>query len=95
MELSKQEMELYLPFPVIGSKNFILQKYLQLVLGFQNGFQKQEMELCKQEMELFLPFPVIGSKNLFNKSISNWSKDSKISKTTKTPLWNLQRPPRL
>ena len=36
------------------------------------------MELSKQEMELFLPFPVIGSKNFFNKSISNWSKDSKM-----------------
>ena len=36
------------------------------------------MELSKQEMELFLPFPVIGSQNFFNKSISNWSKDSKM-----------------
>ncbi len=36
------------------------------------------MELFKQEMELFLPFPVIGSKNFFNKSIPNWSKDSKM-----------------
>jgi hypothetical protein len=36
------------------------------------------MELSKQEMELFLHFPVIRSKIFFDKSISIWSKDSKL-----------------
>ena len=66
MELSKQEMELFLPFPVFGSKNFL-----------PRVLQKQEMLLSKQEMELFLPIPVIGSKNFFNKSIPIWSNNSK------------------
>ena len=76
MLLSKQEMELFLPIPVIGSKNF-LTKVSQFGPTIQNGFQKQEMKLSKQEMELFLHFPVIGSKTFFNISIPIWSNNSK------------------
>jgi hypothetical protein len=65
MELSKQEMEIFFLFPIIGSKNKSIPSRAE---RFQNSIQKQEMELylqemelSKQEMELFLPFPVIRS----------------------------------
>ena len=64
MELSKEEMELFLHSPVIRSKKLSLRNFPYLVYCFQTVFQKQEMDLSKHEMELFLPFPVIRSKNL-------------------------------
>ena len=88
MEWSIQEMESFLQFPVIGSKNFFNKRFLvqsndpkkisHSVQRFQNGFHKQEMELSKQGMELFLPFSVIVSKNFFYKRSLIWSNHSKI-----------------
>ena len=54
MESSKQEMELFIPFPGLGSKNFIYKEFFRISQGFQNSFSKQEIELSKQEMELYL-----------------------------------------
>ena len=67
MELSKEEMELFLNSPVIRSKKLSLRNFPYLVYCFQTVFQKQEMDLSKEEMELFLPFPVIGSKTSVTK----------------------------
>ena len=65
------------PFLSSDQKTYLI-KVSPIGLRIQKGFRKQEMELSKQEMEYFLTFPVIGSKNFFNKSIPNWSADSKM-----------------
>ena len=78
MELSKEEMELFLHSPVIRSKKLSLRNFPYLVYCFQTVFQKQEMDLSKEEMELFLPFPVIRSKNFLYKSFPIWSTASKL-----------------
>ena len=52
MELSKQEMELFLLFPDHWSNNFF-----NFSKQIQNWFWKQEIELSKQKMELFLFLP--------------------------------------
>ena len=74
IELSKQEMDLFLLLPDLQSKNFFYKKFLTFKNESKTGFwkqeielSKQEMELTKQKMELFLPFPELGSKNFFNK----------------------------
>ena len=57
MELSKQEMELFLLYPDLWSKNFFYEMFLNFInestAGLtQTWFWKQEIELSKQEMEL-------------------------------------------
>ena len=60
MELSKQEMELFLPLPGLRSKTFSYKMFLYFTEEFKIG-----MELFIQEMEWFLSLPGLGSKNLF------------------------------
>ena len=72
MEISKQEMELFLPLQGPLIKKLILQNNNHLIRWVQNRFWKQEMELSKQEielskkeMELFLPLPGLWSQNFY------------------------------
>ena len=58
MELSKQEMELFLLYPDLRLKNFFYEMFLNFINESKAGltqswFWKQEIELSKQEMELF------------------------------------------
>ena len=76
MELSKQEIESFLQFPVIGSKNFFNKRFA--IKSNDSKMDKQKIELSQQEMELFLPFWAIVSKNLFNNRFLIWSNYSKI-----------------
>ena len=71
MELSKQEMESFLPFPVIRSKNFFNKSIANWSKDFKIDFRNREMELSKQEMELFIPFPVIRLSNGVISSLSS------------------------
>jgi hypothetical protein len=65
LELSKQKMELFLPFLVIWSKNFFNKTIPIWLNDSKNGFQNQEMESSKQEMELFIPFPKTSLTEVF------------------------------
>ena len=65
IELSKQEMELFLLFPHLGSKNFFYKKF-PFYSGVQIQFYEQEMELSKYKIELILLFPNLGSINFFS-----------------------------
>ena len=65
MELSKQDMELYLLLPDIQSKYFFYIMFLTLTNELQIFFKKQEVELFRQEMEVFLLLPELQSKTSF------------------------------
>ena len=72
MELSKQEMELFLLFPDLWSKNFFYKKFLTFTMESKTGVENRLMELSKQEMELFLLFPDHWSNNFFYKMFLNF-----------------------
>ena len=57
MDLSKQEIELFLSLPGLCSKTSFA-NFFSFGLIVQNSFSKQEMELSKREMELLIPFPI-------------------------------------
>ena len=49
MELSKQEMELFLLFPDLRLKNFFYEMFLNFINEFKAGFENRKMELSKQD----------------------------------------------
>ena len=77
MELSKQEMELFLPLPGLWSKNFFYKMFLTFNNDTKNSFWKQEMELSKQEIELFLLFTDHWPNNFFYKIFLNFINEVK------------------
>ena len=79
-ELSKQEMELFLLFPDLRSKNFCKRMFLNFIKQYR--FWKQEMELSKQEIKLFFPISGPLIKNIFYDIFSIFTKDFNID------FWN-------
>ena len=78
-ELSKQEMELFLPFPCLWSKNFLYKMLYIFPKEFKIDFQNRRKESFKQEMELFLlwskksvPFFIKEFKIYFQSRIWNY-----------------------
>jgi hypothetical protein len=67
MELSKQEMELLIPFPVIESKKHLWQKYPHLVKQFQNGFRNRKWNYLKRKWNYFNPFQSSNQKTSLTK----------------------------
>ena len=78
MELSKQEMELFHPFQIIGSKNFFYKSILNWSKDSKKDFRNRKWNCLNRKRNNFFPFPIIGSKNFINKSFLNWYKDSNI-----------------
>ena len=76
MESSKQEMELFLLFPDLWSKNFFYKMFLTFTKESKTG--KQEMELSKQEVELFLLLTDLHPKIFSNPIISGVSESQLI-----------------
>ena len=78
MELSKQQMKLFIPFPTLWPKKLLLQHLLHIYQRVQNWFSKQEMGLSKKEMELFLLLPGLWSKTSFTTSSSYYPRSSNL-----------------
>ena len=91
LELSKEEIELFLQipgflsktsfmkyysfFPGLHSKTAFTKYFLFLPRGLQYCFSKQDMKFYKREMELFLPLPGLWSNNFFYNIISISTKE--------------------
>jgi hypothetical protein len=67
MELSKQEMELFLPFPVIGSKNF----FNKIISIWSNdskmGFRNRKYNYLNRKWNYFSPFQSSDRKTCLTK----------------------------
>ena len=82
MELSKQEMELFLLFLVIG---------LNYYSHFQSSISKQFPEagngiIFKKKWNYFSIFQSLDQQQKFNKSIPIWSNESKMAFSNR--IWN-------
>jgi hypothetical protein len=70
MELSKQEMELFLPFPVIGSKNF-LNKSIPIWSNDSNMvFRNRKWNYLNRKWNYFSPFQSSDQKTSLTKVFS-------------------------
>jgi hypothetical protein len=78
MELSKQEIDLFLPFPVIELKNVFNKIFLIWSNDFNMVFRNRKWNYLNRKWNYFSPFQSSDQKKLFNKSIPIWSNDSKL-----------------
>ena len=67
MELSKQEMELFLLFPDLESKNFFYKNFLDFTIGFKAVFLNSKWNYQNRKPYFFLLFPALRLKNFFYK----------------------------
>ena len=62
VELSKQEMELYLPFPIIGSKNFFNKSISNWSKDFLMDFRNRKWNYLNRKWNHFSPFQSSNQK---------------------------------
>ena len=62
MELSKQEMELFHPFPVIGSKNFFNKRISNWSKDSQMDFRNGKWNYLNRKWNYFSPFQSLDQK---------------------------------
>ena len=67
MELSKQEMELFLPLLCLWSKNFFYKIFLICSEGFQTNFQKRKCKYPNRKWNNFSHFQASDQKTFFFK----------------------------
>jgi hypothetical protein len=67
MELSKQEMELFLPFPVIGSKNFFNKSIPIWSNDSQMVFRNRKWNYLNRKWNYFSPFQSSDQKTSLTK----------------------------
>ena len=79
MELSKQEMELFILFSDLRSKNFLWKWVSKFYKDVQYCFWKQEKELSNQEMDLFFLLSDLQSKNFIYKMFQIFTNQSMLS----------------
>jgi hypothetical protein len=78
MEISKQEMELFLPFPVIGSKNFFNKSIPIWSNDFKMVFRNGKWNFLNRKWNYFYPFQSSDQKtsltkdSSFGPTISKW-----------------------
>ena len=67
MELSKQEMELFLPLPVIGLKNFFNKRFLIRPNNCKMVFRNRKWNYLNRKWNYFSPFQSLDQKTSFTK----------------------------
>ena len=78
MELSKQEMELFLPLPGLWSKNFFYKMFLICSKGFKINFQNRKWNYPNRKWNYFSTFQASDQKVSFTKCFSFDPRDSKL-----------------
>ena len=68
MELSKQEMELFLLFPDLQSKNFFNKIFLNFINEFKAGFKNRKWNHPNRKWNYFSFFLTSDQKTSFKKS---------------------------
>ena len=68
MELSKQEMELFLLFPDFRLKNFFYKIFLNFINEFQTGFENRKQNYPNRKWNYFSYFLTSNQKTYFTKS---------------------------
>ena len=75
MELFKQEMELFLPLPVLWSKNFFNKNFLISTQEFKIDFQNRKRNYLNRKWNHFRPSDqklLLQDVSHFSKGVSNW-----------------------
>ena len=70
MELSKQEMELYLPLPGLWSKNFFYKMFLIWSKEFKINFQNRKWNYTNRKWNFFSQFQASDQNTSFTKYLS-------------------------
>ena len=70
MELSKQEMELFLPLPGLWSKNFFYKMFLICSKGFKIDFQNRKWNYPNRKRNYFSHFQAFNQNTSFTKCFS-------------------------
>ena len=83
MELSKQEMELFIPFPCLWSKNLFYNIYSILINKFKIGFQNRKWNYPNRKCNYFSHFRASDQKNSFFKMFHIFSEEFKIDFQTR------------
>ena len=78
MELSKQEMELFIPFPGLWSKNFFYNIFSILTKDFKIGFQNRKWNYANRIWKYFSPFQASDQNTSFSTSSSYLPGNSKL-----------------
>ena len=65
MELSKQEMELFLLFPDLQSKNFFYKMFLILTNESRTGFENRKWKYPNRKWNYFFYFLTSDQNNMF------------------------------
>ena len=65
MELSKQEMELFLLFPDLWSKNFFYKMFLNFINEFKPGFENRKWNYPNRKWNFFFYFLTSDQKTSF------------------------------
>ena len=82
MELSNQEMELFLLFPDLGSKNFLNKIFTIFTKESKSSFTNKKWNHPNRKWNYF-SFPDLGSKNFFNKIFTIFTVETKSSLTNR------------
>ena len=67
MELSKQEMELFLLFPDLRLKNFFYKMFLNFTNEFKTGFENRKLNYPNRKWNYFSYFLTFDQKTSFTK----------------------------
>ena len=78
MELSKQEMDLFLPLPGLGSKNIFYKMFLNCSKGFKINFQNRKWNYPNRKWNYFTHFQASDQKTSFTKDFSFDLRSSKL-----------------
>ena len=77
MEISKQEMELFIPFPGLRSKNFFYKMFLIFTQEFKRDIQNRKQNYSNMKWNHLSHFQASDKKNFFFKMFLIFTKEFK------------------